>query len=109
MQHYAIACNICGKLIEKYNPNFLPQFCEECAMRMRAILYPKEPSDYEYALQIIAEMFGPPCSYSNKDHDCAELLMEHAAGFCEECNNYTTYADCWRKYFEVRRRMEATK
>ena len=109
MVKYGITCNICGRVIDRMNPNHPPQFCEECAMRLRAILYPQKPSDYEYALQIIAEMFDPPCSYSNKDHDCAELLMEHAEGFCEECNNHTTYADCWRKYFETLRRLEATK
>lgn len=109
MARFGIACNICGRIIDPINPYYSPPFCKECAKRMRAILYPKEPSEYEYALQIIAEMFDPPCSYSNKDHDCAELLMEHAEGFCEECNNHTTYADCWRKYFEVRRRMEATE
>lgn len=108
MQHYAIACNICGKPIEKYNPNFLPQFCEECAMRLREILYQPEPTNYEYALQIIADMFDPPCSYSYKGHDGVELLMEHAEGFCEECDN-RPYAECWRKYFEILRRMEATK
>ena len=108
MARYLKACNICGRAIARANPNNPPQFCEECARRLRAILYKPEPNDYEYALQIIAEMFDPPCSYSNKDHDCAELLMEHAEGFCEECDNHT-YADCWRKYFEVLRRMEATK
>lgn len=108
MVKYGTTCNICGRTITRMNPNHPPQFCEECAKRMRAILYPKEPSNYEYALQIIADMFDPPCSYSNKDLDCAELLIEHAAGFCEECDNHT-YADCWRKYFEVMRRMEATE
>lgn len=108
MQHYAITCNICGKLIEKYNPNFLPQFCEECAMRMRAILYPPEPSDYEYALQIIADMVAPPCRCSYKGIDGAELLLEHADGFCEQCDNHAL-TECWRKYFETLRRLEATK
>lgn len=64
--------------------------------------------EYEYALQNIADMFDPPCCYSYNSQDGADFMLEHAEGFCEECD-YHTYAECWRKYFEVLRQMEATK
>lgn len=64
--------------------------------------------EYEYALQNIADMFDPPCCYSYNSQDGADFMLEHAEGFCEECD-YHTYAECWRKYFEVLRQMEATE
>ena len=108
MARFGIACNICGRIIDPINPYYSPPFCKECAKRMRAILYPKEPSEYEYALQIIADMVAPPCRCSYKGIDGAELLLEHADGFCEQCDNHAL-TECWRKYFETLRRLEATK
>ena len=51
--------------------------------------------------EIVADLFGFPCDYSPIDEEMCE--MDHE--WCEECAKRTK-ADCWQRYFDLKRRKE---
>ena len=53
--------------------------------------------------EIIADIFGSPCDYSLVDEFAADPIENKKCG--ENCGKYTD-AECWQRYFDLKRRKE---
>lgn len=63
---------------------------------------------YEDALDWITENFGVPCQYTIGNVNIAEFIEGEAPGYC---GNFQCSSDkeCWRRYFELRKKMFTAK
>jgi len=53
--------------------------------------------------EIIADIFGSPCDYSPIDEEMYKMDNEWCAVVCGRCS----FAECWQRYFDLKRRKEA--
>lgn len=64
----------------------------------------------DHFFKLMAKYFDPPCSYEYGDVDAYDFIgkVDEAEGinWCEEHCGSISYADCWRRFFDLMAKAE---
>ena len=64
----------------------------------------------DHFFELMAKDFDPPCSYEYGDVDAYDFIgkVDEAEGinWCEEHCGSISYADCWRRFFDLMAKAE---
>lgn len=64
----------------------------------------------DHFFELMAKYFDPPCSYEYGDVDAYDFIgkVDEAEGinWCEEHCVSISYADCWRRFFDLMAKAE---
>ena len=64
----------------------------------------------DHFFELMAKYFDPPCSYEYGDVDAYDFIgkVDEAEGinWCEEHCGSISYADCWRRFFDLMAKAE---